>query len=65
MVQWFHTIVEDLQHGECNGEYALITETELLEKYTLILITKKVSMKYYKAKVKVITQMTKVDKKRM
>lgn len=35
MVQWFHTIVEDLQHGECNGEYALITETELLEKYNI------------------------------
>lgn len=35
MVQWFHTIVEDMQLGECNGEYALITETELLEKYNI------------------------------
>ena len=35
MVQWFHTIVEDLHLGECNGEYALITETELLEKYNI------------------------------
>jgi|TARA_B100000085_G_scaffold127958_2_gene116504 hypothetical protein len=34
-VQWFHTIVEDLTHGECNGEYALITETELSEKYNI------------------------------
>ena len=35
MVQWFHTIVEDMQLGECNGEYKLITETELLEKYNI------------------------------
>ena len=35
IVQWFHTIVEDMQLGECNGEYALITETELLEKYNI------------------------------
>tara|TARA_R100000734_G_C3303797_1_gene94315 strand:+ start:94 stop:537 length:444 start_codon:yes stop_codon:yes gene_type:complete len=35
VVQWFHTIVEDLHNGECNGEYALITESELLEKYNI------------------------------
>ena len=34
-VQWFHTIVEDLQHGECNGEYELITETQLTERYNI------------------------------
>ena len=35
MVQWFHTIVEDMQLGECNGEYELITETQLSEKYNI------------------------------
>lgn len=35
MVQWFHTIVEDMQLGECNGEYELITETQLTEKYNI------------------------------
>ena len=35
MVQWFHTIVEDMQLGECNGEYELITEAQLLEKYNI------------------------------
>ena len=34
-VQWFPTIVEDLQHGECNGEYELITETQLTERYNI------------------------------
>lgn len=35
MVQWFHTIVEDMQLGECNGDYELITETQLTEKYNI------------------------------
>tara|TARA_B100001057_G_C22851969_1_gene951332 strand:- start:2702 stop:3103 length:402 start_codon:yes stop_codon:yes gene_type:complete len=35
MVQWFHTIVEDMKHGECNGEYELITEAQLSEKYNI------------------------------
>jgi len=35
MVQWFHTIVEDMQLGDCNGEYELITETQLSEKYNI------------------------------
>ena len=35
VVQWFHTIVEDMQLGECNGEYELITETQLSEKYNI------------------------------
>jgi len=35
-VQYFHTIVEDLELGECNGSYGLITETELENKYNII-----------------------------
>ena len=35
VVQMFHTIVEDMQLGECNGEYELITETQLSEKYNI------------------------------
>jgi len=35
-VQYFHTIVEDLELGECNGSYELITETELENKYNII-----------------------------
>jgi predicted RNA-binding protein with TRAM domain len=35
VVQMFHIIVEDLEGGECNGEYSLISETELLDKYNL------------------------------
>jgi hypothetical protein len=34
-VQMFHTLVEDMQLGECNGEYELITEAQLLEKYNI------------------------------
>ena len=29
IVQWFHTIVEDMQLGECNGEYASVSYTHL------------------------------------
>ena len=35
VVQMFHIIVEDLEGGQCNGEYSLISETELLDKYNL------------------------------
>lgn len=35
MVQWYHTIVEDMQLGECNGEYELISESQLTEKYNI------------------------------
>tara|TARA_B110000483_G_scaffold217580_1_gene270106 strand:+ start:537 stop:947 length:411 start_codon:yes stop_codon:yes gene_type:complete len=35
VVQMFHIIVEDMEGGECNGEYSLISETELLDKYNL------------------------------
>jgi len=34
-VQMFHTILEDLKQGECNGEYELITETQLTERYNI------------------------------
>jgi len=35
VVQMFHLIVEDMEGGECNGEYSLISEAELLDKYNL------------------------------
>ena len=35
MVQMFHLIVEDMEKGECNGEYSLISDTELTEKYNI------------------------------
>mgnify|MGYP000553174939 FL=1 len=35
MVQMFHLIVEDMEQGECNGEYSLISDTELTEKYNI------------------------------
>ena len=35
MVQMFHLIVEDMEKGECNGEYSLISEAELTEKYNI------------------------------
>ena len=34
-VQMFHLIVEDMEKGECNGEYSLISETELQSKYNI------------------------------
>ena len=36
IVQYFHTIVEDLDMGDCNGSYELITESELENKYNII-----------------------------
>jgi|TARA_B100000900_G_C20510508_1_gene687782 hypothetical protein len=36
IVQYFHTIAEDLDMGDCNGSYELITETELENKYNII-----------------------------
>lgn len=35
MVQYFHTITEDMEEGECNGSYALLTENELEEKFNI------------------------------
>lgn len=35
MVQYFHTITEDMESGECNGSYELITETDLEEKFNI------------------------------
>lgn len=35
VVQMFHLIVEDMEGGECNGEYSLLSESELLEKYNI------------------------------
>ena len=35
MVQYFHTITEDMEVGECNGEYLLLTESELDEKFNI------------------------------
>lgn len=35
VVQMFHLIVEDMEGGECNGEYSLLSDSELLEKYNI------------------------------
>lgn len=35
MVQYFHTITEDMEVGECNGSYELLTEKELEEKFNI------------------------------
>ena len=35
MVQYFHTITEDMEEGECNGSYELLTEKELEEKFNI------------------------------
>lgn len=35
IVQYFHTIIEDMEDGECNGEYQLLTESELEEKFNI------------------------------
>ena len=35
MVQMFHIIVEDLEGKDCNGEYALLSEPQLIEKYNI------------------------------
>ena len=35
-IQYFHIIVEDLEVGECNGSYELLTETELENKHNII-----------------------------
>ena len=35
MVQYFHTILEDMEDGECNGEYELLTEGELESKFNI------------------------------
>ena len=33
--QYYHTIIEDLQFGECNGSYDLVTEETLFEKFNI------------------------------
>lgn len=35
MIQYFHTIIEDMEWGECNGEYLLVTEAQLEEKFNI------------------------------
>ena len=35
MTQHFHTICEDMELGECNGSYELITEEELESKFNI------------------------------
>jgi hypothetical protein len=35
MVQYFHTITEDMDSGECNGSYELVTEKELEENFNI------------------------------
>jgi len=35
VVSYYHTITEDLQVGECNGSYELLTEKELEEKFNI------------------------------
>ncbi len=35
VVQYYHTIVEDLHLGECNGSYELVTEDDLISKYNI------------------------------
>ena len=35
MVQYFHTLTEDMELGECNGSYELVTESELEEKFNI------------------------------
>jgi len=35
MTQHFHTIYEDMELGECNGSYKLITEEELETKFNI------------------------------
>jgi hypothetical protein len=34
-VGYYHVIAEDMEHGECNGAYSLMTETELKNKYNI------------------------------
>lgn len=35
MVQWYHTILEDMEHGEVNGDYELINEGQLKSKFNI------------------------------
>lgn len=34
-VNYYHVIAEDMESGECNGDYALLTEQELESKYNI------------------------------
>jgi hypothetical protein len=35
MVQHYHTITEDMEFGECNGVYEMLTENQLEEKFNI------------------------------
>jgi len=35
VVSYYHTLTEDMELGECNGSYALLTEQELEEKFNI------------------------------
>lgn len=35
MVAYYHTILEDMEWGECNGEYKLVSESELSEIFNI------------------------------
>jgi hypothetical protein len=35
VVHYFHTIIEDMEYGDCNGVYELITEADLEEKFNI------------------------------
>lgn len=35
VVNYYHVIAEDMESGECNGDYALLTEQELESKYNI------------------------------
>lgn len=35
VVSYFHTLTEDMELGECNGSYELVTEKELEEKFNI------------------------------
>ncbi len=35
VVSYYHTLTEDMEVGECNGSYELLTEKELEEKFNI------------------------------
>ena len=35
MVAYYHTILEDMEFGECNGQYNLVSESELTEIFNI------------------------------
>lgn len=34
-VTYYHVIAEDMEHGECNGDYTLLSESELEAKFNI------------------------------